>query len=241
MLRFLILFCISTPLLAESVSISWGDNGESRPMFFVKDGLIPEPVKNSGIEKQVPQYRTSTETLEKTPKNIEQYATIYAGCISDTQCLDDFKIGRVEVTNKDFRRYKKSHNSGTNRNADSQPAVNVTLEEVEGYIEWLNTHDKRTYSLPTAAQWLYIANASENATSCSHANLLECNINTSNNVASYQPNDWGLYDFYGNVAELVNEGAVVVARGGSFLDQDVSKTEVTTTAKNIGFRLVINN
>ena len=83
MLRLLLLFCISTPLLAESISISWGDNSESRPMFFVKDGLIPEPVKNSGVQKQVPQYKTTTGTQ----KNIAQYATIYAGCISDTECL----------------------------------------------------------------------------------------------------------------------------------------------------------
>ncbi len=149
-------------------------------------------------------------------------------------CLSGYFIEKYEVTNKQFWKFDPKHNSGTsklyNLNKPNNPVVNVSWDEVQKYIQWLNTRTNEKYRLPTEAEWEYAARAGledrdtywtnpENA--CKYANVydktaydklskfkvskthFECSDGyvATSPVGSFPPNNFGLYDMIGNAAE----------------------------------------
>ena len=126
------------------------------------------------------------------------------------------------------------------------PVVNVTQLAASKFCEWLSAITGHFYRLPTEAEWEYAARAGEETSYFfgEDPSLLDKYAwfegnsgNTYKRVGLKAPNPWGLYDVYGNVAELTldqyyddaytkeevyNPTATeypVVVRGGSFKDQ----------------------
>jgi sulfatase modifying factor 1 len=76
-------------------------------------------------------------------------------------CVSDFYIGKYEVTNGQFKKFRPTHNSGNSQgislDEDKQPVVNVSWEDAVAFTKWLSQETGQAYRLPTEAEWEYAA------------------------------------------------------------------------------------
>ncbi len=167
-------------------------------------------------------------------------------------CVKPFEIGRHEVTFADWDACVADggcphvpEDEGWGR--ENRPVINVSWDDIQDYIRWLNANTGKLYRLPTEAEWEYAARAGTttpySSGDCLHtaqANYdgtfpySECEVgedvdlHKSLPVASYPPNPWGLYDIHGNVNELTqdcwNDNYVgAPADGSAWLDGNCSR------------------
>ncbi|MGB3988459.1 MAG: formylglycine-generating enzyme family protein, partial [Minisyncoccales bacterium] len=131
-----------------------------------------------------------------------------------TVTLAPFWIGTHEVT---FAQWDacttcfKIEDKGKGRG--NRPVSGVSWLDVQVYLTWLKTVTGDTsYRLPTEAEWEFSARAGKDSAypwgqsaTCKDASYgrVSCNLNTTVEVGSYQPNAWGLFDTSGNVWEWV--------------------------------------
>ncbi|SDS91794.1 Formylglycine-generating enzyme, required for sulfatase activity, contains SUMF1/FGE domain [Mucilaginibacter mallensis] len=76
----------------------------------------------------------------------------------------NYYMATAEVTNAQFERFQPSHIRSTNKavSGDNEPAVNISWEQAEKFIAWLNKNyppaqPGMVYRLPTEAEWEYAA------------------------------------------------------------------------------------
>lgn len=142
-------------------------------------------------------------------------------------CLKGFWMGKTEITNSQYRRFKPSHNSGVfqglSLNGDTQPVVNLNWNDSIAFAEWLSWEagSGKRFRLPTEAEWERAARAGAttryywgNDIGPRYANFSDRNDPTGASigslddgqaitapVGSYPPNALDLRDMAGNVWE----------------------------------------
>jgi len=187
---------------------------------------------------------------------------------------NNFLISRYEITFNEYDFFALATNRalpddmGWGRG--ERPVVNISWDDAIAYANWLSKTTGKQYRLPTAAEWEYAArgnttssywwgnnedDAEERANCRRGCKSLWASFfnNKTQPVGSFPPNDFGIHDTAGNVAEWVDDCADKnsapaclkrVVRGGSFVSNVESITaysQVAITAsksrKSIGLRL----
>ncbi len=145
-------------------------------------------------------------------------------------CLDGFWMGKFEVTNAQFQKFRPGHDSqdylNDSMNRDNQPVVQVSWADAKHFASWLTEQGKGKYlyRLPTETEWEFACRA-KTATirfwgdrsdeACRYANIADHSLANEaikfhhcddgflgmSPVGSFRPNGFGLYDMLGNVWE----------------------------------------
>ncbi len=129
-------------------------------------------------------------------------------------CVEAFAIGKFEISNEEYRRFRPGHQGNPDHSDPSQPAGEVTWHEARAYAKWLSDQTGRTIRLPTEAEWEYAARGGTQTShpwgdrSASGLGLSVCEQcgtrwdgKQTAPVGSLPPNAFGLHDMLGNVWE----------------------------------------
>ena len=144
--------------------------------------------------------------------------------------LPAFKLGKYEVTfaqwdacvaDEGCNGYSPD-DEGWGRG--NRPVVNVSWDDAQSFIDWLNNKTGGNYRLPTEAEWEYAAragsttnyswgdNIGRNRANCKPLGFLmppdsgcDESYRYTAPVGSFPANAWGLHDMHGNVWEAVQD------------------------------------
>ena len=192
---------------------------------------------------------------------------------------NDFWMGKTEVTQGQWKAVMGSSPSamsdlGQEFFGDNKPVVRVSWDDAQDFVRKLNAKNEGTYRLPTEAEWEYACRAGSttkysygdgDGSLGSYAWYGSNSGNKPHEVATKQPNAWGLYDMHGNVWEWCEDwfgsysgnaqtdprgsssGSNRVLRGGGWHADAVNlrsayRSRYTPSLRNydLGFRVVRN-
>ncbi|MBF0276480.1 MAG: formylglycine-generating enzyme family protein [SAR324 cluster bacterium] len=134
--------------------------------------------------------------------------------------VSDFYISTHEVTLGEFRNYVPDYHNhlSTGCNLENCPVTNVSWDEAQGYISWLNSSAPLssgiTYRMCTEAEWEYAARAGTSSKWSCGADasclenvswFLENSAGRAHQVKQKNANALGLYDMHGNLQEWVED------------------------------------
>ncbi len=132
--------------------------------------------------------------------------------------IEAFSMSRFEITMEQYRVYAVDNDIPAPQyqpEHHNRPVTNVSWHDAQAYVLWLTRRTKRTYRLPSEAQWEYAARAGTVTPYYTGEELLEgancigCGsewggVQTAP-VGSFPANPFGLYDMHGNVWEWVQD------------------------------------
>ncbi len=127
--------------------------------------------------------------------------------------VNDFEIGQYEVT-QELWEAVMGENPSHFGNCAQCPVENVSWEDVRRFLKKLNVQTEDQYRLPTEAEWEYAARGGQQSRGYPYAGSDTLGLvawyweNTGGRthpVGQKEPNELGLYDMSGNVAEWVQD------------------------------------
>ncbi len=174
-------------------------------------------------------------TVEKVPEKVNtppmpddglvlvRGGTFMMGCTSEQKncsddekpahsvTLNDFFIGKYEVTQKLWKQIMGSNPSTASKDCDDCPVEYVSWEDVQTFLQKLNAQSSgRTYRLPTEAEWEYAARGGQQSKRYLYAGANNIGLvawysgnagKKTQPVGKRKANELGLYDMSGNVYE----------------------------------------
>ena len=136
--------------------------------------------------------------------------------------VPSFKMGKYEVTFAQWDACVADGGCGGYTPDDegwgrgNRPVINVSWDDAQGFINWLNDRTGGKFRLPTEAEWEYAARAGStkkyswgnsigrNRTNC-YDDICSDRWKYTSPAGSFSSNAWGLYDMQGNVWEWVQD------------------------------------
>ncbi len=133
-----------------------------------------------------------------------------------------FELGKYEVTFAQWNACVDDGGCGGYRPRDrdwgqgNRPVINISWDDAQSFIGWLNGKTNGNYRLPTEAEWEYAARAGTTtqyswgySIGRNRANCNDCGSQWDDEqtapVGSFEANAWGLHDMHGNVWEWVED------------------------------------
>jgi len=126
-------------------------------------------------------------------------------------CISDFYMGKYEVTQVQWKSIMGSNPSSFSSCGDTCPVETVSWNDIQGFIQKLNSKTGKTYRLPTEAEWEYAtrsggkkekyAGTSSDSDLDSYAWYNSNSNDETHPVGQKKPNGLGIYDMSGNVYE----------------------------------------
>ena len=133
-----------------------------------------------------------------------------------------FNMGKHEVTFTQWDTCVADGGCGRYRPDDegwgrgNRPVINVSWDDAQRYIDWLNDKTGGNFRLPSEAEWEYAARAGSktkyswgNSIGSNRANCDGCGSRWDDDrtapVGSFSANAWGLHDMHGNVWEWTED------------------------------------
>jgi formylglycine-generating enzyme required for sulfatase activity len=184
--------------------------------------MMGSPASEPEREADEPQHRVSITkafAIATTPVTWNQWEA----CVRDNWCEGD-AIDQSLRSNPDGSRNPqyKDYGRGT------RPAVGMSWYDAQRFVGWLNwkTGKDDIYRLPSEAEWEYAARAGSttafpwgetidhsrgnfglpgHGVRGPYAQGADKWLDETAPVASFKPNDWGLYDMHGNIFEWTQD------------------------------------
>lgn len=138
--------------------------------------------------------------------------------------LDNFYISETEVTQELWTAIMGDNPSMLNM-GDSLPVENVDLIDCLKFVHKLDSVTGNSFDIPTYPEWLYVANLGTTQAGTNTLDSIawhkENSGNTTHAVKRKNPDNLGIYDMFGNVAEWTLSGSdpLFIVAGGSFSDE----------------------
>ncbi|MBI5218647.1 MAG: SUMF1/EgtB/PvdO family nonheme iron enzyme [Bacteroidia bacterium] len=158
--------------------------------------------------------------------------------------LSNYYIGKYEVTQKQWEQVMGTKPSYF-KNCDNCPVETVSWNDIQEFLQILNTKTGKTYTLPTEAQWEYAARGGSKSKGYKYSGgnslgdvawFTDNSSSKTHSVGQKQANELGIFDMTGNVWEWcsdwydekyyknspannpqgANSGSLRVYRGGSW-------------------------
>lgn len=126
--------------------------------------------------------------------------------------VDDFYIGKYEVTQKEWVKIMGSNPSYFK--GDNLPVEQVSWHDVQEFISKLNQKTGLKYRLPTEAEWEYAARGGQQSKGYPYSGsntlddvgwYIQNTGGKSQPVGTRKPNELGIYDMSGNVSEWCSD------------------------------------
>jgi hypothetical protein len=116
-----------------------------------------------------------------------------------------FLLKTTPVTQAKWMAVMGGQNPSRFQGDDRRPVEQVSWEDAARFCEVFSAQTQGTYQLPTEAQWEYACRASTTGARYGDLDAIAWYWDNANRatqpVGEKQPNDWGLYDMFGNVWE----------------------------------------
>ena len=146
----------------------------------------------------------------------------------DTMINYKFEVSKYEITFDQWDQCVRAGGCKGHKPDDKgwgrgqRPVINVSYDDAQNFISWLNGKTGQTYRLLSEVEWEYVARAGQDAPFGSGFDISAKQANfdgkapygagskgpylrKTERVGKYEPNAFGVYDMHGNVYEWVED------------------------------------